>query len=438
MQRKNLLRAWHAEILTLIFLLGASMATAQPLALSSIGKFSLPSGAPTGLSGLTYAGGNQYYAVEDSGARMYPLTISVNSLTGLINSATVSPFVQLSGADLEGVAYNVVNNSIYVSDESGPGIREYNLTGTLIGSVTVPAIYSNIRPNLSLESLSIQAGKRSIWTANEQALSVDGGTSNTSDGTTVRLQKFNSLLAPDGQWAYETDSVSGSFPSDSGEQVGVSDLLALPNGKVLVLERQADAYLDFITPSLRYKNRIYEVDFSSATDVSGLAALSGGGYVPVDKTLLWDSPWFEEGNRDNFEGMTLGPQLDNGDFSVLLISDGDDSAGFAHGESLYALRLSGGINLPGDYNNDGLIDAADYTVWRDTLLNSVPAGTGADGNGDGFVEADDYTLWVNNYGTTSASSAVPEPGSGLLLLAGVLVIYFHGSARVRFIPVVRT
>ena len=72
--------------------------------------------------------------------------------------------------------------------------------------------------------------------------------------------------------------------------------------------------------------------------------------------------------------------------------------------------------VTGDYNNDGTVDAADYTVWRDnlgstvTLPNDITPGT---------VDAGDYTEWENNFGATaSTSAAVPEPASlSLLALA---------------------
>ena len=52
--------------------------------------------------------------------------------------------------------------------------------------------------------------------------------------------------------------------------------------------------------------------------------------------------------------------------------------------------------LPGDYNFNGVVDAADGTVWRDTL-NSV-TDLRADGNGDSKVDALDYAIWKNNFG----------------------------------------
>lgn len=53
---------------------------------------------------------------------------------------------------------------------------------------------------------------------------------------------------------------------------------------------------------------------------------------------------------------------------------------------------------PGDYNRDGLVNAADYTVWRDALGQTVTPGVGADGDGSGTIDAADYAIWRNHLG----------------------------------------
>jgi hypothetical protein len=59
-----------------------------------------------------------------------------------------------------------------------------------------------------------------------------------------------------------------------------------------------------------------------------------------------------------------------------------------------------GDRLVGDYNDDGVVDAADYTIWRDSE-GSVGMGLAADGNDDGRVDAADYDVWRGNFGTTA-------------------------------------
>jgi CSLREA domain-containing protein len=63
--------------------------------------------------------------------------------------------------------------------------------------------------------------------------------------------------------------------------------------------------------------------------------------------------------------------------------------------------------LPGDYNLDQTVNAADYTVWRNTLGASVAQFAGADGDGDGMVGPDDYGVWKAHFG-----ESLDEPGAG--------------------------
>ena len=82
-------------------------------------------------------------------------------------------------------------------------------------------------------------------------------------------------------------------------------------------------------------------------------------------------------------------------------------------------------SLTGDYNDDGIVDAADYTVWRDTLGQSG-ASLAADGDNNGVVDQLDYDLWSAAFGqqstSNSASAAVPEPSCVLLIGASVICV----------------
>ena len=87
--------------------------------------------------------------------------------------------------------------------------------------------------------------------------------------------------------------------------------------------------------------------------------------------------------------------------------------------------------LPGDYNRNGTVDAADYIVWRNTLGTSRPNYSGADGNGNGVVDQDDHTVWRAHFGQTfpagagSLFTAVPEPAT--VVLFGVALAAMFGS-----------
>lgn len=77
-------------------------------------------------------------------------------------------------------------------------------------------------------------------------------------------------------------------------------------------------------------------------------------------------------------------------------------------------------SLQGDYNGDGVVDAADYTVWRDAYGSTTQLA--ADGDGDGEIGQGDYTLWAQQYASlpTTDGAPVPETATALLALAGLL------------------
>jgi DNA-binding beta-propeller fold protein YncE len=279
------------------FLSFAAAAHAGGLTLTDSGQglFSLSSG-PTGaaeLSGITYAGGTSYYAVGDNKAKsIWQLSIAINSTNGRITSGSVTGAISAPGMgdDSEGIALRPGGNSVWISDEVASTITEFSLsTGSTLGSVTVPTIYkpSNVQGNMGLESLSYGAGK--LWTANEEALVPDGSLSTISAGTWVRLQQFvGANFSASGQWAYLTDSIPGTPAFSSG----LVDLLALPTGEVLALERALGGS--------GFRSRIYEIDFTRSTDVTNFSSLNAGGFTAVDKRLLW------QGNFDYPDNLNKG------------------------------------------------------------------------------------------------------------------------------------
>jgi hypothetical protein len=86
--------------------------------------------------------------------------------------------------------------------------------------------------------------------------------------------------------------------------------------------------------------------------------------------------------------------------------------------------------LIGDYNNDGKVNAADYTVWRNNLGGDESLlGSNRDPANSGNIGQDDYDSWKARFGETSPPSSggasavgVPEPASFVLIgLAAALV-----------------
>jgi hypothetical protein len=95
------------------------------------------------------------------------------------------------------------------------------------------------------------------------------------------------------------------------------------------------------------------------------------------------------------------------------------------GRHAFWAQLSGGLGgifvatlpgpLPGDYSQDGNVDAADYIVWRKSL-------------GATYTQ-NDYEVWRAHYGQAAGSGsianiAIPEPATGLPAIIAMLQTLF--------------
>ena len=204
---------------------------------------------------------------------------------------------------------------------------------------------------------------------------------------------------------------------------------------------------------------------SGGGNFPGVGAVTfNGGYAPGDSPAS-----VELGGDVNFgSGNTLFVELGGttqGSFDQLLVSDEVSLSGSLEittidnfpptlGDTFEIITATGGVTgefdnvtlpgagyelrysptavtviatsgLAGDYNNDGIVDAADYTVWRNALtagatelLNDSTPGT---------VDESDFSYWRAHFGQSLGSgagadenAAVPEPASALLLMLGII------------------
>jgi autotransporter-associated beta strand protein len=91
-----------------------------------------------------------------------------------------------------------------------------------------------------------------------------------------------------------------------------------------------------------------------------------------------------------------------------------------------ALGLLAASAIAGDYNGDGVVNVADYTMWRSMQGTPVTPGTKADGNGNGIIDAGDYITWrklISMVGGSSISGAsIPEPTALLLAIIALALL----------------
>jgi hypothetical protein len=90
------------------------------------------------------------------------------------------------------------------------------------------------------------------------------------------------------------------------------------------------------------------------------------------------------------------------------------------------------IGAPGDFDHSGIVNAADYNLWRSTFGSTTSLA--ADGNHNGVVDDADYVIWRSASPAGSGSSLdftaqVPEPFSALLMISGVFAISLSQRCR---------
>jgi len=141
----------------------------------------------------------------------------------------------------------------------------------------------------------------------------------------------------------------------------------------------------------------------------------------------------------------LSGLLDNNGFlitSQIEVRDGFQVVGSAFASSEQSnppyLEMEFMNVQPGDFDQDGDVDGTDFLNWqREYGMPAVPFGTGADGNSDGMVDVADYDLWRENFGFNLSSGggaaiAIPEPSTpAMLALAVAVAVISLRTLRVR-------
>lgn len=292
-----------------------------------------------GCGGITYVGGSNYWILRDhdetGNAVLYSAQIDVDVAKKKITASSVSSGIYLTGnKDSEGVAYDPGSGGLWISDELSMSIREFRpaLAMTSVSPVAeapVPAVYQKKSDGRGLEALTISPDGLTMWTANEEALTVDGERSSASVSTVVRLTRFvrsNRYAAwrVAGQWPYKCEQAKTSLVP-SYEFCGVSGLCALPDGSLLVLERETST-------TTMGRCEIYRLTLpviQAATPIQEVPALKNlSSYAVANKGSALLS--FQGGNLIGlkiivYEGICLGPRQSDGSYLLMLVSDGGES-----------------------------------------------------------------------------------------------------------------
>ncbi|MFJ9560608.1 esterase-like activity of phytase family protein [Streptomyces fuscichromogenes] len=223
--------------------------------------------------------------------------------------------------DSEGLAVDRDGTRL-VTSETEPSIRRYSVDGRILDRLPVPSSLlvspaGRATSNQTFEGLTLLNGGRTLLASMEYAISGD------TPGT-VRFQTWQRTRGDhfrlSAQYAYRTDDPT----------LGVPEVQALPDGRLLVLERG-------FTSGVGNTVRLYLADPRHATDTSGIENLTGQpGVRLIRKTLLTDiasCPSLGATAKqpqpnpllDNIEGMVVTGHA-QGTYKVLLVSDDNQNA----------------------------------------------------------------------------------------------------------------
>lgn len=228
-----------------------------------------------------------------------------------------------NGADLDSEGLVIDRDGTrLISSEVEPSVRRYSADGKILDRLPVPPAL-RVTPagraavNQTFEGLTMLPGGHTLLASMEYAIAGD------STGT-LRFQtweRHRGRFVLGAQYAYRTDAAG----------LGVPEVQAIPDGRLLVLERG-------FTPGVGNTVRLYLADPRHATDTSGVENLTGqAGVRPIKKTLLTDivsCPSLGATAKqpqpnpllDNIEGMTITGRDASGRLKVLLVSDDNHNA----------------------------------------------------------------------------------------------------------------
>jgi hypothetical protein len=327
----------------------------------------------TGLSGITWLGGDRYAAAMDNSRHvlLFRLTLSqtgkplaVQDLRAVrlsqrhdFEDVAVCPPEVAEALERErrggaGNAGDRADQTVLLCEEDTPAVRAFSLTdGRMVGAVALPDNLLTRRPNRGLESLAVEPDGRFVWTANEEPLPTDGPPTAVAAPGIVRLTRLplpmpGQSAAAILQLAYPVDAPHGFVRVFAGQPLsGLVALVALGGGRMLVLERSG-------APGLPpFASRIYAVDVGGAQDVSLVDGdLARRAEVQLEKRLLWG-----DALGVNLEGLCLGPWLADGDRAMVAIAD---NGGLGTPNQLVGLALA----TPGVPVRPGLMAAVGALV----------------------------------------------------------------------------
>ena len=260
---------------------------------------------------------------------------------------------QEKGFDHEAIV-KVSDSTLVIASEGYCRLKEFSILPTSADAAKVgyqqnlwesrwPS--SDFYPNYNFESLAFDSVHQYLWTIPESTLRKDGQPATPQNGLVnlLRLMRLNwGKMKEDSNkeeyseqvsskkdsrymttYAYQMDQPSTHKKADI-YVMGVSELCALPDGQLLVLEREA--FIPKIKIGAFCKCKLYLINPLNSEEFSMKEKFSSDTpFLKKNLLVEWKTGLsLSKRSFANYEGMCLGPKLEDGSQVVILLSDSQD------------------------------------------------------------------------------------------------------------------
>lgn len=287
-------------------------------------------------SGITRISDDVYAMVSDKSdsALYFNVRLYISKQTGeLLQAEWLGPKgkAELQGLDNEAIT-KVSDSTVVIASEGKCRLKEYRLDNTDVEtddkglwgwSMSATEFYDNY----NFESATFDSANNKLWTINESTMRRDGKPATTQDphNNILRLISFDwtDRSKKPVAYLYRMDMPT-TMKKAQTYAMGVSELCALPDGKLLVLEREA--FIPNVKMGAFCQCKLFVVDPSVETPYALDKDVEvGAPYVSKRLLTSWrttisvvNQTWA------NYEGMCLGPKTEDGGQVVVLVSDSQD------------------------------------------------------------------------------------------------------------------
>jgi hypothetical protein len=295
----------------------------------------------------------------------------------------------------EGAADNLVSpnsilfsedgSTIYVSNLGGSGVARFNLDGTSVGP---PLLFPTppppeFQPYFQFSGLAFAPTGELLVGAFQDFPAGANGKVGRSNAAGTALEDFVDA-------APTLNGASGLLVH--GEHLYVTGMFASNIQRFRLADGERDS--SFLVSDLAFPSGLVKAPDGNGLLVGILGVVDGQGQIA----------------RYGFDGNLLGTFASHG------------GGGFTEATALLVVPDR---TVAGDFNDDGIVDAADYVVWR----NAAPTAALPNDDTPGIVDASDYADWRANFGPRSPVTGagfgtvfVPESSTLLLLLVAAAIV----------------